>query len=338
MSPLPLSRRDILRAVPALAATIAAPRVFAQARAPRIGFLALGDWGRGGHFHQRDVAAQMEFEAMRIGSRFTATTGDNFYLCGVNSIRDSHWDHSFRNVYGRRLLDQDWFAALGNHDYCGNPDAQIEYSASEHDNGWHMPSRYYAIRGAPKGYPDVDLFFLDTQALVHKYRRNVCPEIAANLAFEDPTDQIAWLRRQLYTSTARWKFVFGHHPVYSDGAHGDTPELQFLRDLFADHRISAYVCGHDHNLQHFRQGGIDYVVTGAGSAVSRLAEPGRRLGGCATSGFASFVVEGDICKLRFVDRRGRCVHRAVLAGADPPPVRRNVCPAPVAPVPATPLS
>src|SRR5690349_18267155 len=108
-------------------ATLAGPSL-AAGEAP-LQFMVIGDWGRDGAFHQRQVAEAMaEFGQ----ARFVASTGDNFYQHGVQSIADSKWDRSFQRVYTG--VPQRWYAVLGNHDYGGSVEAQI--SKTFHDARW----------------------------------------------------------------------------------------------------------------------------------------------------------------------------------------------------------
>jgi hypothetical protein len=51
-------------------------------------FLIFGDWGRGGEFHQRDVANEMGLAAAKRRCRFIVSVGDNFYEKGVQSAVD----------------------------------------------------------------------------------------------------------------------------------------------------------------------------------------------------------------------------------------------------------
>ena len=45
--------------------------------------------------------------------------------------------------------------------------------------------------------------------------------------------------------------VGGHFPVYSAAEHGPTQCLvDRLMPLLHKYKVSAYLCGHDHNLQH----------------------------------------------------------------------------------------
>jgi tartrate-resistant acid phosphatase type 5 len=88
----PLSRRFLLLdAAPAIGLVT----LSAQAKAPSLDFMAIGDWGRNGRWQQREVARQMGRSAAAIGSRFVISVGDNFYEDGVTSIADPQWQSSF---------------------------------------------------------------------------------------------------------------------------------------------------------------------------------------------------------------------------------------------------
>src|SRR6266550_62865 len=54
-----------------------------------LNFIAIGDWGRVGEDHQKQVAAQMGKTSSEIKSQFTIAVGDNFYPSGVVSEFDS---------------------------------------------------------------------------------------------------------------------------------------------------------------------------------------------------------------------------------------------------------
>lgn len=50
--------------------------------------------------------------------------------------------------------------------------------------------------------------------------------------------------------SAPYLLVSGHFPVYSVAEHGPTKCLvERLRPLLHQYRATAYLCGHDHNLQ-----------------------------------------------------------------------------------------
>ena len=50
--------------------------------------------------------------------------------------------------------------------------------------------------------------------------------------------------------------------------HGLTDTLiQKLKPLLEKYNVTAYMCGHDHNLQHITDSGVQYYVTGAGHLI-----------------------------------------------------------------------
>lgn len=63
-------------------------------------------------------------------------------------------------------------------------------------------------------------------------------------------EQWAWIENTLAKSTATYLLVAGHFPVWSIAEHGPTDCLvEKLKPLLEDHDVTAYLSGHDHNLQ-----------------------------------------------------------------------------------------
>lgn len=218
-----LNRRVVLSALAATAAVTVMPRAFAAPSAASVNFLVIGDWGRDGNAHQREVGEQMGKAAEHLASQCVISVGDNFYEDGVQSTSDPQWRSSFETIYAAPSLQVPWYVALGNHDYRGVPQAQIDYAKIS--NRWHMPSRYYKVSGSQIGAPHLDLFVIDTSPLVHKYRKDVHSAIAENVSNQDVPGQLRWLDEQLSQSAAPWKVVVAHHTIYSGGSgHGDTPK------------------------------------------------------------------------------------------------------------------
>ena len=53
-----------------------------------------------------------------------------------------------------------------------------------------------------------------------------------------------------FTFRADYLIVAGHHPVLSAGIHGSTSYLiSNLKPLLEEYDVTAYLSGHDHNLQ-----------------------------------------------------------------------------------------
>ncbi len=311
MTAMTVSRRTILGGIGATAAVAR----FAKAATPPapLNFLVVGDWGRDGMQHQRDVAVQMGKAARDSDSRFVLSVGDNFYENGVQSAVDPQWKTSFEDVYTDPALQVPWHVALGNHDYRGNPQAQLDYAKIS--PRWRIPSRYRKVSGSTLGAPEIDLFIIDSSPLVHQYRDKVDSAIAKNVASQDVKSQLAWLDRELGGSTAPWKIVVGHHTVRSGGSgHGDTPEMvELIKPIMEHHGIQAYINGHDHDLQHIHDNGIDYLCCGAGSEV-RPVKPVAGTKFCvARSGFASLTLAADQLAVRFVDYEGNSLYQTAIA-------------------------
>ncbi len=307
-----LNRREIIASLAAATTAAALPRLVAAAPAAPLDFLVVGDWGRNGTNHQREVAVQMGRTAAVTGGRCVVSVGDNFYQNGVQSASDPQWRSSYEDIYSARSLQVPWYVALGNHDYRGVPQAQIDYAKTS--PRWRMPSRYYKVPGSDMGAPHLDLFVIDTSPMVHQYRDNVHSAIAENVANQDVGAQLRWLDEQLGQSTAAWKLVIGHHTIYSGGSgHGDTPETRDLVEpLLRIHRVQAYINGHDHDLQHIRRGGVDYICCGAGSEV-RPVQPVEGTRFCrAQSGFAAMRSEAQQLSVEFRDFTGASLYRSSI--------------------------
>jgi tartrate-resistant acid phosphatase type 5 len=167
------------------AAAVARPGLAVESQG--LHFLVLGDWGRGGDFHQRDVAEQMGKTAAQFKSQFIVAVGDNFYDAGVDSVTDPQWRTAFEDIYTAPSLHRPWKVILGNHDYQGSPEAQIAYSRLS--DRWHMPARYWTERLALPGGGTAEFFFIDTSPFLDRYQDSKKVKIAG----QDPKAQLAWL-------------------------------------------------------------------------------------------------------------------------------------------------
>ncbi|MEP7219718.1 MAG: metallophosphoesterase, partial [Bacteroidota bacterium] len=79
-------------------------------------------------------------------------------------------------------------------------------------------------------------------------------------------EQRAWLDSELGKSNARWKIVFGHHMLYSNGVYGNLKPLRAaFEDILVKHNVPLYMCGHDHDIQLLKPvNGVSYLVSGGG--------------------------------------------------------------------------
>ena len=74
------------------------------------------------------------------------------------------------------------------------------------------------------------------------------------------------------TAGIPYVIVAGHFPVWTIGEHGPTKCLvDQLRPLLHKYKVSAYMSGHDHSLQHltdtYLNTTVQYIISGAGSKL-----------------------------------------------------------------------
>lgn len=244
--------------------------------------LVLGDFGSGSR-GQKEVAAAIRAQHERQPFHFGITVGDNFYQRGVSSVRDSKWKRRWEDYYG--MLGIPFYPTLGNHDYYGDVQAQLDYVSPS--KTWVFPARQYVLRSEL-----VDLMAIDTM---------------------DPrVEQYRWLEDRLNKSTARWKIVYGHHPIFSAGDHGDSEVLKQVLLPLLRGRVALYVAGHDHDLQHFKPvDGMHQVISGGGGAKLRELTPDPRTVFARTMyGYTVLEVGTERIHLEMYDQKGQKVHEA----------------------------
>jgi hypothetical protein len=222
-----------------------------------VNLLAMGDWGSGRPAQRLVAGAMGEYaRAMRPGLDAVLLAGDNFY----EPADATSWRVRFEEMYGPALAVP-FYAVLGNHDYSfGNERIELAYGRSNPQSRWKMPARWYRLE-LPEREPLVTVLMVDSN-----YRR--MPSALWRR-------QRAWLKEELSRPRrTKWLVVCGHHPLFSNGDHGDDPRLQHeWGDLFEQAGVDFYVCGHDHDLQHLKISGhaTDFVLCGGGGAdVRRL--------------------------------------------------------------------
>ena len=58
------------------------------------------------------------------------------------------------------------------------------------------------------------------------------------------------------------------HAVWSVGHHGPTDVLvEKLNPMLVKYKVAAYFSGHDHDMQHLNDSGVQYFLSGAGHLV-----------------------------------------------------------------------
>jgi hypothetical protein len=273
-----------------------------------LNFLLVSDWGWNGFGEQTAVANQMAKTADQIDPKFIISCGDNFQINGIQSINDPLWMTSYENIYKTPGLLIDWYPVLGNHDYKGNPEAEVKYS--EISRRWRMPSRYYTVVKKVNDSISARFIFTDTPPMVNEYYKEKGEY--SDVSKQDTAKELLWLKDVLSNAKEQWIFVIGHHPVFSASPkHGNTPELiKKFKPLFDKYNVDFYFCGHDHDMQHLKPVGskVDYIVTGSGGEVRKTGKDANSVFSLSESGFTLISINGNDLTLYFINTKGQVVY------------------------------
>lgn len=283
-----------------------------------LNFIVMGDWGRNGADHQKEVARQMDITATMYNTQFIISTGDNFYPSGLISEWDPLWRYSFEDIYTGFRLQWDWYPVLGNHDYKSDPDAQVRYSNIS--RRWKMPARYYAKKFFVNGDTTqaVLIAFVDTNPLIPKFYTN--KEYGPNVRSQDTVQQKKWLETVLAdpSPNIKWKIVVGHHPMYSGGGRTETYDTKAIRNwlspVFEKYKVDVYLSGHEHSLQYMKPAGTTHhFISGAASekTPARLIDISKF--SASEYGFMLFSIKENKLSMQTIDYTGKTIYQTTLS-------------------------
>jgi tartrate-resistant acid phosphatase type 5 len=248
--------------------------------------LAFGDFGDGSP-RQEHLAESMRRLHAQKPFDLGLTLGDNFYPAGVSGPTDARWQRDFARLYEPMRIR--FYATLGNHDWilADSPAAEVLHATQP--GYWRMPAVRYTFVAGP-----IQFFAIDTNLVTRA--------------------ELDWLDRELARSTARWKIVYGHHPIYSYGAHGDEPAVRDNVLPLLRGRAQVYLCGHDHDLQHLApDGGVHFVIAGGGGAQPRRTSGGpRSLFAASGNGFAVIEATRKTLAVSLVGDDLKTLHKFTL--------------------------
>ncbi|KAF9604787.1 hypothetical protein IFM89_010328 [Coptis chinensis] len=277
-----------------------------------LSFLVVGDWGRKGAYNQSQVALQMGRIGDKMDIEFVISTGDNFYDNGLTGVNDPAFEESFSKIYTAKSLQKQWYNVLGNHDYRGDVEAQLDPILRKIDEKW-LCKRSFIVDAET-----AEIFFVDTTPFVDKYFTH--PEDHKyDWSGVIPRDKyianmLKDLESALTDSTAKWKIVVGHHTMFSAGPHGDTVELkEQLLPILQASDVDFYVNGHDHCLEHFssNESQIQFLTSGGGSKAWKgeieKNKPGMEFY-YDGQGFMSVQLTPDSAQITFFDVFGNALH------------------------------
>jgi hypothetical protein len=285
-----------------------APRPQVRQWAPRpypigeVNLIAMGDWGTGDN-SQKKVAATLARYVAATGIQFNGALlpGDNFYV-RLSGIHDMQWQTLFEDMYDPARLNFPFYGVLGNHDFEQQGKKaryQLEYTYANPRSRWKMPARFYRL-DLPDERPLVTVLMLDSNK--PKMRR------------EEWKRQLRWIDEQLSDRQgSRWTLCLAHHPLFSNGSHGDNGVL--IREwgtLFRKHALDFYVNGHDHDLQHLEIPGwpTSFIIAGGGGrGTTAMRRNNRGPFSRKLHGFAHLQFFPDHAVVRFINGdNGQVVH------------------------------
>ena len=269
------------------------------------------DLGRNGYFEQKTVAELMGWMADVADPEFVAAIGDVHHFEGVASVDDPLWMTNYELIYSHPDLMLDWYPLLGNHEYRGNTQAVLDYGKVS--RRWVMPGRYYAVeKEVEDGNEKILYVFIDTTPLIDKYRRDT--EDYLDAGKQSIAAELEWLEATLAASTAKWKVVMGHHPIYADTDKNESERTDLQRrvqPLLDKYGVDAYICGHIHNFQHIQAKGskVQYFVNTSGS-LSRDVKPIEGTQFCSgDEGFMILSTADNLMRFFLVNYKGEIIYQ-----------------------------
>lgn len=277
--------------------------------------LVWGDWGANDDRKAQTAVAQgmaRYVKGLSAAPCCQFLLGDNFYGSFKGGVNSPRWKEQFEDMYPAAVFPGPCHALLGNHDYDDAPGikivAELQYARTHPGTRWHMPANWFEVSLAdPQGHPLAECLLLDTN-----YKNRL-----VSLSADERARQLRWVEQRLAAPRlAPWLFVMGHHPLYSQGVHGDSKALIADFDgLFRKYGVQLYLAGHDHDLQHLEFEGhpTSFVISGGGGARARHGEmekaPKKRGPYAQTVyGFSHLQLTRERFTLRHLDANGRLVH------------------------------
>ena len=312
--PASLSRRRLLKQTFAYSAALALGGQKRIIAADEIDIadqhlLMIGDWGDfKDQKPQTAVANGMKkyVQSTKIKPGAQLFLGDNFYGSFKGGTSCPRWKSQFEEMYPASVFPGPCYTMLGNHDYDDEPKdklaAELAYAKDHPGTRWTMPAKWYAFE-FPKVNPLIKFIVLDSN-----YKNRL-----ESLTEEEKTAQNAWLKTEIAKPrTTPWLIVMAHHPLYSNGVHGDHAHLiADWEPLFKQHNVNFYFCGHDHDLQHmeFENHPTSFVLSGGGGArIREIKEIKHGPFGQGIYGFSHLQVNKDAMIVRHLDANTKQLH------------------------------
>src|SRR6218665_2981847 len=116
-------------------------------------------------------------------------------------------------------------------------------------------------------------------------------------------------------STTAWKFVVGHHPLYSAGKRkGKTGDMLTFKPLFNKYHLDAYFAGHEHHLEYDQTNNdsFHHFISGGGSEARPVASAPYARAVFSAHGFIAVSVAETEMLAQFVDHTGKIIYSVTI--------------------------
>lgn len=235
---------------------------------------------------------------------FALMLGDNIYPDGAtgNPQQDKPvFQQVLLDPFGRlarHSRDFRVYSMMGNHDwYTSRAGAMAQIEFLERTPPFYMNGPFYSIK-PPSARGDVEIFVLDTEMLLASYQLprvkiaadgSVTPtgKTRAGGAKEalpktvEEQSQLRWFEEAIQASTAKWKIVAAHHPLWESNGnkHSQSEKLRELLMPTLCRHADAYFAGHQHTMeihQHHCKGfelPLPHMISGAASKARGIHPP-----------------------------------------------------------------
>ena len=242
----------------------------------KFSFVIVGDNRSGNDTYKKIVSMIMERKP-----DFVVNTGDMIATPGDIKEWTRFWDLS-------KPITVPYFLTVGNHD--AHP--KVPLSEKRYKEQVDLPGNelYYSFVAGNSLFIILDSYLDDQEKKITGV-------------------QLKWLEGVLAASRQKHKFVFLHHPLYTDlgkghHAHDSMDKYPDSRDrleaLFAKSRVDAVFAGHEHYYERRTVDGIIHIITGGGGAPIYDKE---EYGGF--NHFVQVTVDGDKVSAEVVDISGK---------------------------------